>query len=108
MPSSSPRVVLITHPVEGASDFARSLVDAGLAACVNLLPVRSVFRWQGEIEEEAEVMLVAKTTEPRLAELEARLADLHPYDVPECIALAPDRVETQYLEWLGAETRRAK
>ena len=96
------RVVLVTCPPgEPAVALARALVDERLAACVNVLPgVTSVYRWQGERQEEGEAVLVVKTTAGRLRDLEGRLASLHPYDVFESIALAPARVEARYLAWL--------
>jgi periplasmic divalent cation tolerance protein len=101
------RVVLVTHPRAGAREFARRLVERRLAACVNLADVRSVYRWEGAVEDEEEALLVVKTTAGRLAELEATLADEHPYDVPECVALAPAHVEPRYLAWLTGEVAPA-
>jgi periplasmic divalent cation tolerance protein len=98
-------VVLVTHPVQGAAEFARALVRARVAACVNRLPVDSVYRWQGAVQEDGEELLIVKTSGARLAELERLLAELHPYEVPECIALAPERVAAPYLAWWLAETR---
>jgi len=99
------RVVLCTAPTdEVARGLARALVDAGLAACVNVLPgITSVYRWQGEVHEDAEVLLVIKAPSAGLAALEARLLELHPYDTPEVMALAPERVEPRYLAWLLGE-----
>lgn len=104
----APRVVLITAPdLEVGRVLARTLVGARAAACVNLVPgLTSVYRWQGEVQEDPEVLLVAKTTCGRMAELEALLAEHHPYDVPECVALAPASVEASYLAWLVGETDR--
>ena len=104
---SEARIVLITHPGEGAAAFARRLVQERLAACVNLTEVTSVYRWQGTVEEEAERLLLVKTSAGRLAALEDYLDRNHPYDVPECVALAPDRVEPRYLAWLQAEVAPA-
>jgi periplasmic divalent cation tolerance protein len=103
----APRVVLVTAPDEDvARRLAREFVGRRLAACANLLPgVRSVYRWEGEVQEDAEVLLVLKTVAGRLPALEAALAELHPYDVPECVALEPASVEAKYLDWLRAETR---
>ena len=101
---SDARVVLITHPEGGARDFARSLVERRLAACVNLVPATSVYRWRDAIEEDPEVLLIVKTTAARLGELERSLADDHPYDVPELVALTPTHVERAYLSWLSGET----
>jgi periplasmic divalent cation tolerance protein len=97
------RVVLVTHPEAGAEDFAAGLVERRLAACVNLLPVRSVYRWQGAVERAPEVLLVVKTVAGRLPALERHLRERHPYDVPECVALDPVRVEPGYRAWLVAE-----
>jgi len=102
------RIVLTTAPDrEAAERIARALVERRLVACVNLVAgVRSVYRWKGEIAEADEVLLVAKTAVDRLEGLERALKELHPYDVPEIVALEPDRVEPAYLAWLVDSTRR--
>lgn len=96
-------VVLSTAPDEGtAAALARALVEEGLAACVNRVSgVRSTYRWQGQIIDDAEWLLVAKTSAERLATLCARLEALHPYDVPEVIALPIEAGAERYLAWLG-------
>jgi periplasmic divalent cation tolerance protein len=96
------RVVLITAPDRATGEkLARELVGRRLAACVNLLDgVTSIYRWEGAIEAASEVLLMAKTTAGRYAELERALAELHPYQVPECIALAPTSVAPRYRAWL--------
>ncbi|EQD72678.1 Divalent ion tolerance protein, CutA1 [mine drainage metagenome] len=96
-------VVLTTCPDEStAAHIARDLVQSRLAACVTRQPVHSTYTWQGRINDEPEVLLIIKTLASRFAELEKRLQSLHPYDVPEIIALpvAPDR---RLLAWLSAE-----
>jgi len=100
--AESPRVVLTTAPdLETATRIARGLVERSLVACANLLPgARSIFRWQGRIEESDEILIVLKTTQARVGELERTLGELHPYDVPECVVLAPSHVEAKYLAWL--------
>lgn len=105
MPSAA-RVVLITTPDEAcAREIARSLVEERLLACANIVPrVTSIYRWEGAVQEESEALLIGKTTEGRLAQLETRLSELHPYDVPECVAFAPARVEARYLAWLVDST----
>lgn len=100
-------VVLVTAPdLPTADRLAGSLVGDRLAACVNLLDgVRSVYRWEGAVERGDEVLMVVKTTRERLADLEARIARDHPYEVPEVLALAADHVAGPYLGWLrGAVT----
>lgn len=98
------RVVLVTHPVRGARAFARGLVERKLAACVNLVPVASIYRWQGKVESARELLLVVKTTARALARLERHVRATHPYACFEFVALAPARVERRYLAWLAAET----
>ena len=91
---------------EVANRIALALVEEQLAACVNLLPrVQSVYRWQGAIESASEVPLLIKTTAGRYTELEAAIRELHPYDVPEIIALPIAQGLPAYLDWLAAETR---
>ncbi len=101
------RVVLSTHSdAEAARKLAREVVERRLAACVNVLDgATSVYRWKEAVEEAREVLLVIKTSAERLAELEKVWIELHPYDVPEWVVLAPEHVETRYLEWLLAGTR---
>ena len=88
------RVVLVTAPdADTAARLARAMVEERLVACVNLIEgVRSIFRWQGSVQEEREVLLIVKTRAGRLGELESFLAREHPYEVPECVALCPDFV----------------
>jgi periplasmic divalent cation tolerance protein len=99
-------VVLTNVPdTETATEIARRLVEARLAACVNVLaPCRSIYRWQGAVEDDAEVPLLIKTTRARYAELERELAALHPAEVPEILALPVAAGLPAYLAWAGAET----
>ncbi|MEO2095275.1 MAG: divalent-cation tolerance protein CutA [bacterium] len=98
----SARVVLITAPDTGsAAELADTLVGEGLAACVNILPgVTSVYRWQGEVKTDAEVLLWVKTAQASLEALAARVAEVHPFDVPCIVALEPQAVGVDYLAWL--------
>ena len=99
------RVVLVTAPPRRAPALARALVRRRLAACVNLVPgVRSVYRWKGRVEEARETLLVAKTTAARVPALLAAIAELHPYEVPEGIALPVVAGLAPYLRWIAAET----
>jgi len=99
--------VLVTAPnVEVATDLARALVDERLAACVNLIPgIRSFFRWEGQVQNEDEVLLVIKTGSDRCDALARRVQELHPYDVPEVLALPAVGGSTAYLDWVQAESR---
>lgn len=74
----------ITAPPDAAGPLARRLVEERLAACVNRVPCGSVYRWEGRVHEDNEVVLFAKTTEERYDDLKTRVVELHPYDVP-CI-----------------------
>jgi periplasmic divalent cation tolerance protein len=90
-----------------AEAMARSLVERRLAACVNILPaVQSVYRWQGAIEEATESSLLIKTSSARYAELEQAIKDMHPYELPEIIALPIQAGLPAYLEWLLQETNK--
>ncbi|PKO89611.1 MAG: divalent-cation tolerance protein CutA [Betaproteobacteria bacterium HGW-Betaproteobacteria-12] len=100
-------LLLITNcPDEGvANALALTLVEEKLAACVNILPrVQSLYRWQGAVESASEIPLLIKTTSARYAALESRISELHPYDVPEIIAVPISRGLPAYLNWLAEET----
>ena len=106
----SETLVVLTNLPDDASAraLATRLVESGLAACVNVLsPCRSVYRWQGAVEDAVEVPLVIKTTRARYAELECAIVDAHPFDVPEIIALPVTQGLPAYLDWIAAETGRA-
>lgn len=96
-------IVMSTAPDEStAGRLAETLVAEDLAACVSRLPgLRSTYRWQGRMCDEAEVLLIIKTSAARLATLCARLEALHPYEVPEVIALPIVAGSERYLAWLG-------
>jgi periplasmic divalent cation tolerance protein len=99
-------VVLTTVADTGnAETLARQLVDERLAACANLYPpMLSFYRWQGRVERDAERQLVIKTSRSRLPALEARLKELHSYDLPEFVVLAVDQGSSSYLTWVGEQT----
>jgi periplasmic divalent cation tolerance protein len=107
MSDTGMRVVLSTAPSpEVALEIARTLVEERLAACVNLVePVRSVYRWEGAVEEAREVLLVVKTRADRCAALAARVEALHPYALPEVVVLAIEGGSERYLEWVASESR---
>jgi len=98
------RLLLCSCPKKTASELARSFVQERLAACVSIIPgVKSVYEWKGELCEEEEQMLLIKTTSARLPALTSRVNELHPYELPELIALAiqPDEGGLRYLTWLA-------
>ena len=102
-------VVLVTAPTaDVAASIARTLVEEGLCACGNVIPgVRSIYRWEGEIHDDAEALLVLKTERRALAELKVRLQELHPYQVPELLVLPVEDGLGPYLEWVAASVRPA-
>ena len=105
MPTTALLVLCNTPDADCAAQIAQTLVERRLAACVNILaPCQSVYRWQGKIEHAAEVPLLIKTTRARYAELQATLAEAHPYELPEIIAVPLHEGLPAYLAWVGAET----
>lgn len=100
------RVVLVTFPtVEVARQVGAQMVGQRLAACVNLIPgIESIYQWKGEIQRDPEVLAVFKTSVGCLADLQEQVQRLHPYDVPEFLALPVARGLPAYLEWVLAET----
>ena len=95
-------LVLTTVPDAATAErIAQVLVEARLAACVNVLPgVQSIYRWQGSVTRSAELQLLIKTTSERYAAVEEAIRMHHPYDVPEVIAIAIDQASSPYLRWL--------
>lgn len=100
-------IALCTCPDAAIADrIARTLVAERLAACVNRLAgVESTYRWNGEVQVDEEVLLVIKTSRARYAALEDRLVALHPYEVPEVIAIPIGEGYAPYLAWIARETR---
>jgi periplasmic divalent cation tolerance protein len=86
---------------EEANQIAELLVSERLAACVQILPeIESVYRWQGEVKREKEILLLAKTVASRFAELESKVRALHSYETPEIVAVLVVDVSEPYLKWL--------
>jgi len=98
------RLVLVTFPdFEDAREIGTRMVNLQLAACVNLIPaVNSIYRWEGEVREESEVLAIFKTTADAFPALEAALVAAHHYDVPEVVSLTPDSVHGAYANWLAS------
>lgn len=100
-------LVLTNCPADEIADrIARTLVEQGLAACVNrLAPAASIYRWKGAIERATETPLLIKTTRERYSEVEQVIRALHPYEVPEIIAIPIERGFGPYLRWLADESQ---
>jgi len=105
---TGPEVLLVfcTCPdEETAARIAEALVEERLAACVNRLPaLTSVYLWQGKVERDAETLLLIKTADARFDALRARLCVLHPYELPEIIAVPVTRGLPAYLQWVSTCT----
>ena len=101
-------VVIVTAPSEAtAEQLAQALVQDRLAACVQVLPgVTSFYRWEGKLEKSDEWLMLIKTTRKNLSELTARLESMHPYEVPEVVALEVVGGADRYLGWVEEETRQ--
>jgi periplasmic divalent cation tolerance protein len=104
---SEPILVLSTVArAEDADAIARELVQRGLAACVNVVPgVVSIYRWKGRLEREEERLLLIKTRRARFAALREALVALHPYEVPEIVALPIEAGHPPYLAWIDEATQ---
>lgn len=104
--SDEVRVVLVTAPDrETGRKLARAVTEARLAACGNVIPgLTSVYRWEGRIEEDEEVLILFKTTESSLSSMMDMIVELHPYEIPEFLALHVSTGHLPYMEWVLRET----
>ncbi len=95
-------VVFVTAPsAEKAAEIARTLVEEKLAACGNVIPgIRSIYRWEGKICDDAEALLVLKVPAKRLQELSDRIVALHPYQLPEVVATRIEGGNERYIDWI--------
>jgi periplasmic divalent cation tolerance protein len=100
---SDKRIVLTTTASEDeARKIARYLVERRLAACVNIVPrVASIYRWQGKVEEAHEWLLVVKTTTAAFGQVRESIAELHSYELPECVCLTIEDGSPAYLQWIA-------
>src|SRR5471032_1208161 len=100
-------LIVITNAPDrvAAQKIAHALVEQKLAACVNILAeCTSIYRWQGKIETAAEVPLLIKTRPDIYAEVEAAIKSLHPYELPEIVAVSVEHGSSEYLDWINAAT----
>ena len=103
-PSGEIIVVLSTVSPDKSELLAKSLLDSRVVACVNVIPVRSYYRWKGESIDEPEHLLIAKTTKEKTEEVIMAIKSLHPYEVPEIIVLPVTDGYLPYLDWVRQET----
>jgi periplasmic divalent cation tolerance protein len=104
-------VIVVTHVPDAsvATRIARALIDERLAACVNIgAPVESIYHWQGRTETVHEIPLAAKTRATLVPEVEAAIVRLHPYDIPDIVAIPVVDGHAPYFAWIDAETRAAE
>jgi len=104
MPATHCMAMTTVGSPAAARDLARAVVEARLAACVQIVAIDSLYRWEGEIEEAAEALLLLKTRADRYDELEAFIAERHEYDVPEVVRVALEGGLAAYLGWIDDST----
>jgi periplasmic divalent cation tolerance protein len=99
-------LVITTLPnADAAAELAKNVVGERLAACANLIPaLRSIYKWQGKVQDENEVLVLFKTRQEHYENLKSRILELHPYEVPEVLAIPVEQGYAAYLDWLAAET----
>lgn len=99
------RVIFCTAPPDAAPGLVRTLLEERLIGCANIIPgVRSMYWWEGAIQDDTEVVLLIETPTERLDAAIARLGELHPYEVPKIVALDPAAVNAPYVAWLRGVT----
>ncbi len=99
-------IVLVTAATETeAKELALALVQAQLAACVSLFPIQSVYTWQGQVEQAQEWQLLIKTHLAKFPALEAKIREIHSYEVPEILALPIQQGSAAYLNWLATQVK---
>lgn len=99
-------LVLTTLPnADAAVELARSVVHEKLAACANILPaIRSIYRWKEKVQDDNEVLVMLKTRQEQFDRLRARILELHPYEVPEVLAVPVEQGYQGYLDWIAEVT----
>jgi periplasmic divalent cation tolerance protein len=108
MSEDSPDCAMVLTTCEARGDaeaIARALVEHNLAACVQIFPIDSIYKWQGVVEQTQELMLFCKIKSADYADVEAAIRALHPYETPEIIQIAIDSGSPAYLQWIAAVTR---
>lgn len=100
-------VYITTGTVQEAKTIARALVEERIAACANIFPVSSVYRWKGKVEEAGEAGMIVKTVEGKLDALEKRVKELHSYEVPCIISVGIGSGSKEYLDWISESTASA-
>ncbi len=94
------KVVYTTITRDKAHEFARDLVEKRLAACVNIVDIHSVYRWEGKVYSEDESLLIIKVSEDVLPKTYEYILENHSYDLPELVVLTPEKVFEEYVDWV--------
>ena len=100
-------IYITTQDADEARKIGLTLVQERLAACVNIHPIQSIFRWEGEIQEEGEAAMLVKTRAGLVDEVVKRVKELHSYEVPCIVSLPVDKGNPDYLSWVGESTEEA-
>ena len=101
-----PALVYVTAPSEEeARKMARELIEKKLAACANIFPISSLYRWKGKLQEEREVAMILKTSVERVEEVIRELRRIHPYELPCVLSLPVSKGLPEFLRWVEEETR---
>lgn len=100
-------VITTVANADQARSLARAMIEARVAACAQIMPMASIYRWDGKVVEDSEQMILFKTMAASYEELQAKILSLHPYDTPEIIQLPVSAGFHKYLAWVAAETRNA-
>jgi len=98
-------VIYVTCPIGKGGELAETLVTQKLAACVNIMPVKSIYSWKGELCRDDEELLIIKSRVEKYAELESKIREIHPYDMPEIVAVEAGYVQKAYLDWVLEQTQ---
>jgi periplasmic divalent cation tolerance protein len=99
-------IIFVTAASEQeASSISRVLVEEGLAACANIVPrIRSIYRWEGKIQDEGEALIIVKSREDLFERIRGRVKELHSYEVPEITAIKIDEGDSAYMQWIESVT----
>jgi len=99
-------IVYVTCPPADSEKIAEVLINEKLAACVNILPAKSIYIWEDKLCRDEESLLIIKSTLAAYPELEAKVKQIHPYNVPEIVAIKVEAVQYDYLKWVHGQTKK--
>ncbi len=99
-------IVYVTCPPDGSEKIAEILIREKLAACVNILPAKSVYIWEDKLCRDEESLLIIKSTSAVYSKLEAKVKQIHPYDLPEIVVIKAEAVQDDYLRWVHEQIKK--